>query len=136
MMKKMSKTLLLLLVVLVGVAACGVDEPDGKWAKMKWENIDNLEKVNGVFMVPEGGGSFTFECKNYNPWLADVIINGEHQDMGVNWKGYKNDWLEVKVVDKKIIFTFDKIGESMTTRRVEIVVTAGDIFDHFSFQQH
>lgn len=135
-MKERAKTLLLLLVLLVGVAACGSDEPDGKWAKMKWENVDNLEKVNGVYVIPEGGGSFTFECKNYNPWLADVIINGEHQDMGENWKEYKDDWLEVKVVDKKIIFTFDKIGESMTTRRVEIVVTAGDIFDHFSFQQH
>lgn len=135
-MKERAKTLLLLLVLLVGVTACGSDEPDGKWAKMKWENVVNLQKVNGVFVIPEGGGSFTFECKNYNPWLADVIINGVHQDMGENWKEYKNDWLEVKAVDKKIIFTFDKIGESMTTRRVEIVVTAGDIFDYFSFQQH
>ena len=135
-MKERAKTLLLLLVLLVGVTACSSDEPDGKWAKMKWENVDNLEKVNGVFVIPEGGGSFTFECKNNNPWLADVIINGEHQDMGENWKEYKNDWLEVKVIDKKVIFTFDKIGDSMTARRVEIVVTAGDIFDHFSFQQH
>jgi hypothetical protein len=136
MMKKMSKTLLLLLVVLVGVAACGVDEPDGLWAKMKWENVDKLEKVNGVFLIPEGGGTFTFECKNYHPWLSEVIINDEYQDTGWDRKGYKNDWLEVKVVDKKIIFTFDKISESMLTRRVEIVVTAGDIFDRFSFQQH
>ena len=65
-----------------------------------------------------------------------MIINDEYQDTGWDRKGYKNDWLEVKVVDKKIIFTFDKISESMTTRRVEIVVTAGDIFARFSFQQH
>ena len=87
-------------------------------------------------MIPVAGGTFTFECKNYTPWLSDVIINAEHQDIHENWKEYKNDWFEVKIVDKKVIFTFDKIeGSIWTARSVEVTVTAGDIFDTFVFQQ-
>ena len=134
-MKKATILLIILLATVASLVSCG-DEPDGKWDKMKWKNLSGLTKENGTYIVPADGGTYAFECKNYHPWLSEVIINGEYQDTGWDRKGYKNDWLEVKVVDKKIIFTFDKISESMTTRRVEIVVTAGDIFDRFSFQQH
>lgn len=133
-MKKMCKALLLLFVLLVGVASCG-DEPDGKWAKMKWEPDNNLTKVNDYYVIPEDGGAFTFVCKNYNPWLAEVIVNNEHQDISNHWKEFKNDWLGVMVVDNKVIFTFEKIDDPMSARGVEIVVTAGDIFDRFRFWQ-
>ena len=137
-MKFLSKIPILLIAVLLGFSSCG-DEPDGKWAKMKWNNVDNLAKTNNIYVIPEEGGSFTFECKNYTPWIADVIINTERQDISSqedwNWKEYRNDWFEVKITDKKVIFSFDEIKEPMTGRTAEVVVTAGDIFDTFIFQQ-
>lgn len=137
-MKFLSKFSFLLIAVLLGFASCG-DEPDGKWAKMKWNNVDNLSKTNNIYVIPEEGGSFTFECKNYTPWIAEVVINTEHQDISSqedwNWKEYRNDWFEVKITDKKVIFSFDEIKEPMTGRTAEVVMTAGDIFDTFIFQQ-
>lgn len=135
-MKQLSKICIFLIIMLIGAASCG-DEPDGKWDKMKWNNVDNLTKVNNIYMIPKEGGAFTFECKNYTPWLSDVIINSERQDIITqeNWKGYKKDWFEVKIVDKKVIYSFDALEEPMTGRTVEVVVTAGDIFDTFVFQQ-
>lgn len=137
-MKFLSKFSFLLIAVLLGFSSCG-DEPDGKWAKMKWNNVDNLSKTNNIYVIPEEGGSFTFECKNYTPWIAEVVINTEHQDISSqedwNWKEYRNDWFEVKITDKKVIFSFDEIKEPMTGRTAEVVMTAGDIFDTFIFQQ-
>ena len=127
-----------MIAVLLGFSSCG-DEPDGKWSKMKWNNVDNLTKTNNIYVIPEEGGSFTFECKNYTPWIADVVINTERQDIlsqdDWKWKEYRNDWFEVKITDKKVIFSFDEIKEPMTGRTAEVVVTAGDIFDTFIFQQ-
>ena len=135
-MKLLSKISILLIAVLLGFSSCG-DEPDGKWDKMKWDNVDNLAKVNGIYVIPAEGGTFTFECKNYTPWLSSVIINTEYQDIisQGNRKEYKNDWFEVKIVDKQVIFTFDDIEESSAGRTVEVEVTAGDIFDTFLFKQ-
>ena len=136
-MKLLSKISILLIVVLLGLPSCG-DEPDGKWDKMKWINVDNLTKVNNTYVIPEEGGTFTFECTNYSrPWLSDVVINSEHQDIFSleSWKEYKNDWFEVKIVDNKVMFTFDDIEEPITGRTVNVTVTAGDIFYTFIFQQ-
>lgn len=137
-MKFLSQFSILMIAVLLGFSSCG-DEPDGKWSKMKWNNVDNLTKTNNIYVIPEEGGSFTFECKNYTPWIADVVINTERQDIlsqdDWKWKEYRNDWFEVKITDKKVIFSFDEIKEPMTGRTAEVVVTAGDIFDTFIFQQ-
>ena len=137
-MKFLSQFSILMITVLLGFSSCG-DEPDGKWSKMKWNNVDNLTKTNNIYVIPEEGGSFTFECKNYTPWIADVVINTERQDIlsqdDWKWKEYRNDWFEVKITDKKVIFSFDEIKEPMTGRTAEVVVTAGDIFDTFIFQQ-
>ena len=136
-MNQLSKLCVLVIAILIGLTSCSFEEPEGKWDKMKWKNIDNLSKVNNIYVIPEEGGTFTFECKNYTPWLADVIVNGEHQDLLTheNRKAYKNDWFEVKITDKNVVFTFDEIEEPMTARGVEVVATAGDIFDTFHFQQ-
>lgn len=135
-MNHLFKISILLIVAFLSFSSCG-DEPDGKWDKMKWNNVDNLAKVNNIYVIPEEGGTFTFECKNYKPWLSDVIINTEHQDIysSGSRKEYKSDWFEVNITDRKVMFTFDEIEEPMTGRTVEVVVTAGDIFDTFVFQQ-
>ena len=39
-MKHLSKILVLLFIAVLGVSSCG-DEPDGKWDKMKWTNVNN-----------------------------------------------------------------------------------------------
>lgn len=138
-MRLLSRISMLLIAVLLGFSSCDNEQPIGIWSPMKWNNVDNLTKTNNIYVIPAEGGSFTFECKNYAPWLSDVIINTERQKMVLqeNWnrKEYKNEWFEVKIIDKKVIFTFDKIEKPMTERTVEVEVTAGDIYDDFVFKQ-
>ena len=140
-MKCLSKISILLIAVLLGFSSCS-DEPDGKWAKMKWNNVDNLVKVNNIYVIPEEGGTFTFECKNYTPWLSRVYVNNEpkpivREDLHEMWKKcIIDDWFEIEIVDKKMIIFFDRIDDYyLTERKVTVEVTAGDIFDTFIFQQ-
>lgn len=134
-MKLLSKTIVLLFISLFCFTSCG-DEPIGKWPKMKWKNIDNLTLINGAYIIPEEGGTFTFECTNYHIWLCSVVINGERQIItSDNYYDYKNDWFEVRIVEKNIFFTFDKIDETTNSRIVDVDVTGGDIFDYFYFNQ-
>ncbi len=139
-MKHVLKISILLMAILLTLSSCGDgDEPDGKWEKMKWKNIDRLTEVNHTYIIPEEGGTFTFECTNYRPWLSYVAINCEPQDAGQDWQDlwteFSNDWFGVEIVDKKVIFTFDEIEEPVPLRTVEVVVTGGDIFYTFLFQQ-
>ncbi|MBR5029816.1 MAG: hypothetical protein IKX63_01775 [Muribaculaceae bacterium] len=132
-MKQKIRTILILMVVLVGVASCGKDEPDGKWAKMEWNDLSGLAKVNGVYMVPAAGGTYTFECKNYKPWI-DHCEYGSY-DMVVSSSTYVySEWFEIIIDGNIMTVIFQPIEEA--SRHLNIVLTAGDIFDNFYFEQH
>ena len=134
-MKQLIKTFVLLLVLLVGVASCGKDEPDGMWEKMKWEEPSGLTKGgDGIYLVPASGGTFKFTCKNYQPWIAQISDYYEltsAQDVS----SYQGSWYSVNCVKSEVTFTFRPLTDEDDTRELMVTLTAGDIFDYFKFIQ-
>ena len=138
-MKHLFKISILLVVALLAFSSCG-DEPDGKWAKMKWKNVDNLAKVDNVYVIPEGGGTFTFECTNYKaPWISTIMENGvdEYSLVEINndFRKFTGNWFEVECINADLVVTIDPLEADCYDRSLTVVVTAGDIFDTFVFQQ-
>jgi len=126
-MKQLSKLLILLIVALLGVASCGSDEPEGKWDKMKWTNVNDLKNVQGVYILPEEGGSFTFLCRNYDrPWFSMAV--GHETD-------FSGEWYSAKFEGNKMIVTVEALPQNVEMRDFSLQVTAGDIFDTFLFRQ-
>ena len=77
-MKSITRTLIVLVIAITGLASCSKDEPDGLWPKMKWNAPQNLVEENGIYIVPAEGGEYTFECTNYSGvWLSLIEDNGE-----------------------------------------------------------
>lgn len=133
-MKRCLKVAVLLMAVLIGVASCGKDEPDGKWAKMKWEDKSGLAKVNGVYIVPASGGTYTFTCQNYKPWID--YCNYGFYEMAVSSSTHViGEWFEVECVDHDVIVTFQPLDDLSKSRSLTVVMTAGDIFDQLVFEQ-
>lgn len=134
-MKHLSRILILLFIVLLGTTSCGSDEPEGKWAKMKWTNVDNLMNVNGNYLLPEGGGTFTFLCRNYDyPWFNAVSVDGVEKQLA-NETTFYGEWCTMKFEGNKMIITVESLPASVDERSVQLAVTAGDIFDSFTFIQ-
>ena len=133
-MKQILRTFALLLVLLAVVASCSKEEPDGKWDKMKWNDLSGLTKVDGVYIVPAQGGTYTFECKNYTPWIDHCDYG--YYDMAVHTSTHVyGEWFEVTIDGKKVIVTFQPLEDEAETRQLTVTVTAGDIFDTFRFEQ-
>lgn len=136
-MKKIAKTLLILLLVIVTATSCGKDEPDGKWDKMKWKVPSDLVKIQeGVYQVPLSGGSFTFICENYEPWIELLYESGPHVSYETPGPSdvINGEWCSVKCVKKNVTITFCPTTED-DPHEFEITLTAGDIFYHFFFLQ-
>lgn len=136
-MKNLSRIFILLFVALLGFSSCGTDEPDGKWEKMKWTNVDNLMNVNGVYLLPEEGGTFTFLCRNYEqPWISSVAVNGvTYKVNSENNKVFNGEWFTLKFEGNKLTITLQSLPQSVESRGFDLVATAGDIFDTFIFNQ-
>lgn len=131
----------------LALAACEpLTEPlDGDWEAMKWSHPKyKTVMMDGYsyYFVPADGGSYSFRCKNYKPWLTDHIfeVNGEirHSYMDVDhneriWNYYQNDWCRVDVADDSVKIQF--APNTGNVRKAVIGVTAGDIFDCFEFLQ-
>ena len=135
-MKNLSKLLIVLVIALMGVASCG-DEPDGKWEKMKWTNVDNLMNMQGIYLIPEEGGVYLFQCRNYDhPWIISVTVDGvEYVIDGASNREYNGEWCTVKFDGSKMYITADPLPESVPARTINVHVTAGDIFDVLAFAQ-
>ena len=136
-MKNLSKLFILLAIVLLGVSSCGSDEPEGKWEKMKWYNVDNLMNHQGVYLIPEEGGTFVFQCRNYsNPWLISVTVDGVgHSIDNSHNKEYIGDWCALKFEGDKLSITAQPLPNSLESRNLDVQVSAGDIFGTLSFSQ-
>ena len=133
-MKQVLRTIVLLFVVMAVATSCCREEPDGKWEKMKWNDLSGLTKENGVYIVPDTGGTYTFECKNYTPWI-DHCDSGYNDVVVSSFTHVYNEWFDVNVDSKKVIVTFQPLEDGIQTRQLTLSVTGGDIFDHFRFQQ-
>lgn len=135
-MKHLSIILLFLFLVVLGFSSCG-DEPDGKWDEMKWINVNSLMNVNGVYIVSESGGTYTFKCTNYNhPWISSVAVDGIQQMLNNDSRlEFDGEWCEVIFVGNELRITILPLPSSIRSRSLNIEVTAGDIFDHLQLIQ-
>ncbi len=139
-MKQITSVLLLLAVLAATSLVSSCDEPDGRWDKMKWIDHSGLNQENGTYLVPADGGEYTFECKNYKaPWLSSIGVNGEYVYPNLasmdEFHSFTGEWFSVKCDGADVVISIDPLDESTATRNLSLTVTAGDIFDSFSFTQ-
>jgi len=115
------------------LASCSLDEPDGKWSKMKWKDHSGLTKQDGTYFVPASGGTYTFECLNYSsPWIASIGEDYLHSD---DFHSYTGSWFAVECKKQNVTITVQPLDEGVESRNFTVTVTAGDIFDTFRFTQ-
>ncbi len=134
---KLSRLFIILVAIaLLAAASCG-DEPDGKWAKMKWTNVDNMTNQQGVYIIPQEGGTYTFLCRNYeHPWIELVTIDGIRQDIdNESRRSYNGEWVGVEFEGNALHLTAKQLPADVEERHIDVTVTAGDIFDIFHFKQ-
>lgn len=138
-------------VVLLSVlSACQSESLDGAWEKMKWKKTTYQQVVNegssmSYYLVPVEGGKFVFHCKNYSSiWMADHRFeqNGQvwhsydrfdSQESQRDYHHYTDEWCDVTAQGDSLKVIF--VPNHSFVRKVQIGVTAGDIFDTFSFVQ-
>ena len=132
-MKQLARIILLLFAIIFMVASCG-DEPDGKWDKMKWEDLSGLTQENGIYIVPATGGTYTFKCQNYKPWI-DHCEYDYHEMVLYSPTLVYCDWFEVQCENNDVTVTFGPLDDLTKPRQLTVVLTAGDIFDYFRFEQ-
>ena len=135
----MNKTICLLGVLLLAVAAvsfvsCVRERPEGAWHPMAWRTATPLSQGNRV-EVPSRGGTYTFSCSNYSTiWMASAREDGVAIDRPGESERIVGRWSDVQVEGR----TFTVVVAPNTTRQrrvLKLILTAGDIFDGFSFEQ-
>lgn len=128
-MKLAKKTLIasILITIITSWISCRSDIL-GKWEPMKWN--EGIVKKQPIQVAAEGQ-SFIFTCKNYDSFrLAGVQENGKDILVSDDNADY---WTNVLIEKNSIKITFKP--NYSKERAIQISVTAGDIFDHFSFIQ-
>jgi len=110
---------------------------------MRWKTSVVIEK-DGKIAVPTQGGSYVFVCTNYNkPWMSDLkeIIDGKETYYNSPWDdnpdsrfSITSPWLTAQWKDNTLTVTVEP-NETGKEREMEVMVTAGDIFDTFTFNQ-
>lgn len=130
----------------VGLTACNDDEIiDGDWPPMEWKTDVKMDQWLTV-TVPAEGGTYRFTCTNYRDfWLSDITEDGiivwpgfyftngsEWSDF--DWHNVTREWNSVKV-SGSVMTVVVASNETDTPRSLKVVVTAGDIFNTFSFNQ-
>ena len=129
------------MLVAFSLASCSSESLDGDWDPMKWDKTDyEVIKEDGTkyYNVPQEGQTFTFTCKNYRPWIDGVKVTiGDKSDYvhpdDVHSLDYES--MHVKVEDRNVTVSFEPNQAGEQTHCYDLTVTAGDIFDTFSFKQ-
>lgn len=156
-MKKIFGKTILYTFAIVFIALCNSscsNEPlDGDWDSMEWQKaVTEKVIVNGVncYHIPIQGGTCQFKCKNYNGfWINHARILGAPSWVDAEAGDYifpamtdgtprdnqhvSADGLKVSIEGNTMNVTFDE--NQSFAKYVEVVVTAGDIFDTFRFVQ-
>lgn len=133
--------ILLACIVALCITSCEEEHlKDGDWEAMKWNNPTELVQQERVFIIPAEGGSYTFECKNYYPWMLGVIEGKD--DTGQYFftdnedrHHLKGSWWEVSIDKKLVTVTFSPLDSETSMRDLSVSLTAGDIFDYLQFHQ-
>lgn len=137
---KPMKILRLALVMLAAscFASCNLDDPDGKWDPMKWKADVPVQTTDGVYTIRAVGEELTFSCRNYSsPWIASAVSNGEYfypPREANDFNTITTDWFRAETSGNKLNVVFEA-NETTSERRLELTVTAGDIFYTFKFKQ-
>lgn len=126
-------------------AGCSNSHIDGDWEPMKWTTDVNTTS-GGYVEVPNEGGTYVFTCKNYSGiWLShateitgnekNIFYAGEQKDANgaYDFNNITTTWAAIKSEEGKLIVTIAP-NETATSRTLEVVVTAGDVFDYFEFR--
>lgn len=121
---------------------------DGDWPPMKWktEVKTSKDKEGHYIDVPKEGGTYTFKSINYGEtfWLsqAEEIQEGRSniyyagQSNSVNrtsWYTLETKWSNIKRGDSNLVVVIQP--NKGAERTLNVGVTAGDVFDSFSFRQ-
>lgn len=137
------------IVAMITLSSCGKDkeEPTGVWEKMQWEQVSyTTVKYDGAsyYKVPKEGGTYTFRCMNYPGfWLSNVLVVdlGDGSNKKTYYYPQEDDpkklecaAAKVIVADQQVTITIAPLSEC-SSRIISLSVTAGNIFDDFSFIQ-
>ncbi len=137
-MKKTVKTMLLVLLVIVTATSCGKEERMlGDWPPMKWKAPSDLVQIQeGVYQVPLSGGTYTFICENYEPWI--ILLHESGPNVSYETPGrrpsFEGEWCTVNCEKKKVTITFSPTTED-APHEFDIEFTAGDVFYDMHFLQ-
>ena len=120
--------------------ACSQSALEGDWDPMKWTAEESYQMVDGIFMVPQEGATFTFTCKNYSkPWVSDARQGGIYlrpqepqPETPYDFNIIVGDTFRAEIHDNIFTVTFTP-NTATSSRLVSITVTAGDIFYTFRF---
>lgn len=131
--KDFIKMLLMAFLSVAGLTAC--TEEEETWEPMKWNTEVKMEKKHTI-SVPAEGGTYQFTCTNYSSfWLSNVCEDGEYVKPGFyDAERLVGKWscTEVKENVMTVVISPNETGNQ---RSAVINITAGDIFDKFTFNQ-
>ncbi len=135
-MSKLSYILTIFIILAGTLGLSGCVDDDGDWDSMKWKAEQNLDTEKGVYLIPSEGGTFTFVCSNYKPWLVGAEANGIYfspENDTYDFHHLAGEWFQASIQDHCLTVSF--APNTTSERLVEIVTTAGDIFHTFVFRQ-
>lgn len=125
------RMLFIAFLAVAGLTACSNE--DGDWESMKWKTDVKMEKGHSI-SVPVKGGSYLFTCRNYGCiWFSDLQENGDYIVLD-DFYQIRGKWVTADV-DNNVLTVTISPNDSGKQRTVLIGVSAGDIFDSFTFNQ-
>lgn len=127
-------SLFLLLIFSATFVAC--DSKDGDWKSMKWETNIPITNKKHIVEASKSGDTYIFKCKNYASFWIDVLYeNGKEIPINPENDGnVKGEWFSVSI-EKNIMTVIVLPNHNNSSRYLFVGLTAGDIFDSFSFKQ-
>lgn len=138
--KNLFRSLILALILVAGLTACGVGmDPDGEWDPMEWKADVKLKKDHSISVSAEGG-TFHFACTNYSSfWLSGVSEDGQgvefdYDDYVYDYSYSVGKWSRVEVEGNVMTVMISPNGTG-NQRILKIKPTGGDICDYFTFTQ-
>ena len=135
---KLWRNILVVMAAMLSFASCDSSEEDGDCDSMIWVAEGQVQQTDGIYLVPTDGGTTTFTCRNYSaPWLDNAKSGTNYYYPPREENRYHTitaDWFKAEIVGNKLSVTFDSNGSDQA-RPLVLIVTAGDIFHTFMFQQ-
>lgn len=108
------------------------EQEDGDWEPMKWDT-----KVKSSIAVPIEGGTYVFRCTNYHFFGLQVLNeNGKYirPEQDEDFTRLNGEWCTAEVADGVLTVTISPNTEAKK-RTAAVGVSAGDVFDGFTFEQ-